>query len=206
MRSLRRGLMVFCCAMSRGLEQSSENAEELGLVASVAAGDTQALATLYDRYASLLLGLGMKILQDKAEVEDLLHDVFVEVWQKAGSYEPSRGTVRTWLCLRMRSRALDRSKLSRRTRSESFEARTIETGQVDISSDGIEVMQRERLAQALEGLSDSQRTVISLAYFKGLSCSEIATELEVPIGTVKSRLAGARRGLEKAMGAGESSA
>ena len=86
-------------------------------MASVAAGDTQALATLYDSYAPLLLGLGMKILQDRAEVEDLLHDVFVEVWQKAGSYEPARGTVRTWLCLRMRSRALDRTKLSRRTRS-----------------------------------------------------------------------------------------
>jgi RNA polymerase sigma-70 factor (ECF subfamily) len=188
--------------MSRGLEQSSENAEELELVASVAAGDTQALATLYDRYASLLLGLGMKILQDKAEVEDLLHDVFVEVWQKAGSYEPARGTVRTWLCLRMRSRALDRTKLSRRTRSESLEARPVETGQVDISSDGVQVMQRERLAQALEGLSDSQRAVISMAYFQGLSCTEIATELKVPVGTVKSRLAGARRGLEKAMSAG----
>lgn len=192
--------------MSRGLEQSSENAEELELVASVAAGDTQALATLYDRYASLLLGLGMKILQDKAEVEDLLHDVFVEVWQKAGSYEPARGTVRTWLCLRMRSRALDRTKLSRRTRSESLEARPVETGQVDISSEGVEVLQRERLAQALEGLSDPQRTVISMAYFQGLSCSEIANELQVPVGTVKSRLAGARRGLEKAMGAGDSTA
>jgi len=193
-------------AMSRGLEQSSENAEELELVASVAAGDTQALAELYDRYASLLLGLGMKILQDKAEVEDLLHDVFVEVWQKAGSYEPNRGTVRTWLCLRMRSRALDRTKLSRRTRSESLEARPVETGQEDVSSAGVEVMQRERLALALEGLSDPQRTVISMAYFQGLSCSEIASELKVPVGTVKSRLAGARRGLEKAMGAGDSSA
>lgn len=191
--------------MPGGTEQSSENAEELELVASVAAGDTNALATLYDRYAPLLLGLGMKILQDKAEVEDLLHDVFVEVWQKAGSYEPSRGTVRTWLCLRMRSRALDRTKLSRRTRSESLEARPVETPQPVTKGEGVEVLQRERLAEALAGLSEPQRTVISMAYFKGLSCSEIASELKVPIGTVKSRLAGARRGLEKAMGAGESS-
>jgi RNA polymerase sigma-70 factor (ECF subfamily) len=73
---------------------------------------------------------------------------------------------------------------------------------VDISSDGVQVMQRERLAQALEGLSDSQRAVISMASFQGLSCTEIATELKVPVGTVKSRLAGARRGLEKAMSAG----
>jgi RNA polymerase sigma-70 factor (ECF subfamily) len=182
------------------LEQSDENAEELALVASVAAGDTSALATLYDRYAPLLLGLGMKILQDKAEVEDLLHDVFVEVWQKAGSYEPARGTVRTWLCLRMRSRALDRTKLSRRTRSESLEARATETPQPEPGNNGVEVMQRERLAEALAGLSETQQTVISMAYFQGLSCSEISEVLKVPIGTVKSRLAGAKRGLEKAMG------
>ncbi len=184
--------------MPQGLEQSDENREELELVASMAAGDADALATLYDRYAPLLLGLGMKILRDKAEVEDLLHDVFVEVWQKAGSYEPSRGTVRTWLCLRMRSRALDRTKLSRRTRAESLDARPIEAGQPD-SSGGVEVLQRERLAQALAGLTEPQRTVISMAYFQGLSCSEIAESLKVPIGTVKSRLAGAKRGLEKAM-------
>lgn len=191
--------------MPGGLEQSDENAKELELVASVAAGDTQALATLYDQYAPLLLGLGMKILQDRAEVEDLLHDVFVEVWQKAGSYEPARGTVRTWLCLRMRSRALDRTKLSRRTRSESLEARPVETPQPGEANEGVQVMQRERLAQALADLTEPQQVVISMAYFQGLSCSEIAESLKVPIGTVKSRLAGAKRGLEKSMGEGGTS-
>jgi RNA polymerase sigma-70 factor (ECF subfamily) len=185
--------------MPRGLEQSEENLEELELVASVAAGESEALATLYDRYAPLLMGLAMKILQDKAEVEDLLHDVFVEVWQKAGSYDPARGTVRTWLCLRMRSRALDRSKLSRRTRSESLDARPSGSEEQQTQNNGVEVLQRERLAQALQALPDPQRNVISMAYFQGLSCSEIASALNVPIGTVKSRLAGAKRGLEKAM-------
>ncbi len=198
--------MVSLAWMPLGVEQSDENLQELDLVAAVAAGETDALATLYDRYAPLLMGLAMKILQDKAEVEDLLHDVFVEVWQKAGSYDPARGTVRTWLCLRMRSRALDRSKLSRRSRAESLDARPDEGSQEVPTNNGVEVLERERLAQALAGLTDSQRTVISMAYFQGLSCSEIATALEVPIGTVKSRLAGAKRGLEKAMGAGRGGA
>ena len=203
MAALPGGRMLSWTAMTGGLEQSNDNAQELELVASVAAGDTQALATLYDRYAPLLLGLGMKILRDRAEVEDLLHDVFVEVWQKAGSYEPARGTVRTWLCLRMRSRALDRTKLSRRTRSESLEARSIETPQPEVRGEGVPVMQRERLAQALAQLTEPQQVVISMAYFQGLSCSEIAASLKVPIGTVKSRLAGAKRGLEKSMGEAE---
>ena len=179
-----------------------ETSDELALVAAVSAGCTESLATLYDRYAKTLMSLGMRVLKDVEEVEDLLHDVFVEVWEKAGSYDPARGSVRTWLCLRMRSRALDRCKLARRRRVDQLDdSDTPVKGQgAVVAGSAPEVLGHDKLHEAINDLPDSQQMVISLAYFQGLSCSEIALNLEVPLGTVKSRLAGAKRGLQRAMG------
>jgi RNA polymerase sigma-70 factor (ECF subfamily) len=180
-----------------------ETSDELELVAAVSAGSTDALATLYDRYSKTLMSLGMRVLKDVAEVEDLLHDVFVEVWEKAGSYDPARGSVRTWLCLRMRSRALDRCKLARRRRVDQLDdpdSPVNGQGSAILAESAPEVLGRDKLHEAINDLPDPQQMVISLAYFQGLSCSEIAASLEVPIGTVKSRLAGAKRGLQRAMG------
>lgn len=188
--------------MEAETEQYGADEDELHLVASIAAGGTDALAALYDRYAGSLMSLGMRILKDRAEVEDLLHDVFVEVWEKAGTYDPARGSVRTWLCLRMRSRALDRCKLSRRRLSDALdesESAQGATGADLFNETAIEVLGRDRLHAALHQLPDPQKTVIVLAYFQGLSCSEIARDLDLPIGTVKSRLAGARKGLQQSM-------
>ena len=188
--------------MEAEAEPYGANEEELELVASMAAGATEALAALYDRYASLLMSLGMRILKDREEVEDLLHDVFVEVWEKAGSYDPARGSVRTWLCLRMRSRALDRCKLSRRRLTGALDESESGNGAIGpelVHEPSIEVLGRDRLRAALKQLPDTQHTVIVLAYFEGLSCSEIASTLDLPIGTVKSRLAGARKGLQQSM-------
>jgi RNA polymerase sigma-70 factor (ECF subfamily) len=185
------------------MEPQPETSDELALVAAVSAGSTDALATLYDRYSKTLMSLGMRVLKDLAEVEDLLHDVFVEVWEKAGSYDPARGSVRTWLCLRMRSRALDRCKLARRRRVDQLDdPDSLAKGQRDavVAGSAPEVLGRDKLHEAINDLPDTQQMVISLAYFQGLSCSEIAANLDVPIGTVKSRLAGAKRGLQRAMG------
>lgn len=185
------------------MEALPETSDELELVAAVSAGSTDALATLYDRYASTLMSLAMRVLKDLEEVEDLLHDVFVEVWEKAGSYDPARGSVRTWLCLRMRSRALDRCKLARRRRVEQLDdPDSLVKGQraAVVAESAPEVLGRDKLHEAIHELPDPQQMVISLAYFQGLSCSEIAANLSVPIGTVKSRLAGAKRGLKSAMG------
>ncbi len=85
--------------------------DDFKALALVAAGDQEALAELYDRYASVLVGVGLKILKDKDEVDALLHEVFVEIWQKAGSYDPKYGTVKAWLCLQMCNRGLLRSGL-----------------------------------------------------------------------------------------------
>ncbi len=97
--------------MASDSDTTPPQSDDLSVIAGIAAGDKQALAQLYDRYASDLAGVGMKILKDKAQVETLLHEVFVQVWQNAGSYDPSCGSVKTWLCLQMCNRGLQLSGL-----------------------------------------------------------------------------------------------
>src|SRR5690242_21826103 len=94
-----------------------EDAEDAALVAAMAAGDRGALAKLYDRHGGLLLGMALKIVRERREAEDLLHDVFLEAWRSAKDFDPKRGRVRTWLAIRMRSRALDHQKSARVSRN-----------------------------------------------------------------------------------------
>src|ERR1700749_1117317 len=95
----------------------SDDAEDEVLVTAMAAGDRGAMATLYERHASLLLGLALRIVRERREAEDLLHDVFLEAWRTASGFDPKRGRVRTWLGLRMRSRALALQKSARVSRN-----------------------------------------------------------------------------------------
>jgi RNA polymerase sigma-70 factor (ECF subfamily) len=171
---------------------------DAALLARVAAGDQQALAAVYDRHSGLLLGLGVRLLNNRAEAEDVLHDVFVEAWKRAADFDPARGSVRTWLAMRMRSRCLDRQKSPRVSRSVEYDsseaARTAAPEQ-----DPLLRLQRVRVREALAALSDDQRTVVELAYFNGLSTNEIAARTGVAQGTVKSRLFAARDKLAKAL-------
>src|SRR5947207_7437050 len=101
---------------------SRSDEDDGSMITGVANGDRRALERLYERYAPLLLGVGLKILRGgRPEAEDLLHDVFVEIWQHAGDYDRNRGSVRTWMLLRMRSRAFDRLKSAERSRTRSLE-------------------------------------------------------------------------------------
>jgi RNA polymerase sigma-70 factor (ECF subfamily) len=159
--------------------------DDIALVIALADGNREALAALYDRHAGAMLALGVRILGERTEAEEILHDVFLEAWKRAGDYDPSRGAVRTWLLLRMRSRCLDRTKSAARSRTrsagESLEA-------VLGTTEPIEGSDRDRLRAALGDLPPEQRAILELGYFAGLSCSEMAEELGIPIGTVKSRL------------------
>src|SRR3954465_1998456 len=96
--------------------------DDVTVITAIANGDRGSLERLYERYAPLLLGVGLKILRGgRQEAEDLLHDVFVEIWQHAGDYDRKRGSVRTWMLLRMRSRAFDRLKSAERSRTRSLD-------------------------------------------------------------------------------------
>lgn len=159
------------------------------LVARMAAGDREALSRLYARHAPILLGLALRIVRDRREAEDLLHDVFLEAWRAAKTFDPKRGRVRTWLAIRMRSRALDLKKSARVSRNAG------DTG-LDALVDEAATRSPDhtRVRAALAALGADQRRVLELAYFEGLSCTEIADRIAVPVGTVKSRIAA---GLER---------
>lgn len=182
----------------RSVSPAADDDDDVALVRAVAAGDRAALAGLYDRYASILLALALRIIRDRREAEDLLHDVFLEVWRSAKDYDGARGRVRTWLIIRMRSRALDVTKsarVSRRSGDPEVLERMVADGDPSGSPD------RARVRAALAELTADQRQVLELAYFDGQSCSEIAERVGIPIGTVKSRLAAGLGKLRQTLGA-----
>jgi RNA polymerase sigma-70 factor (ECF subfamily) len=150
----------------------------------MAAGDRAALDTLYERHASLLLGLALRIVRERREAEDLLHDVFLEAWRSAKDFDPKRGRVRTWLAIRMRSRALDLQKSARVSRNAGDSGLDLLMDEADTASPD-----HGRVRRALAELATDQRRVLELAYFEGLSCTEIAERVAIPVGTVKSRIA-----------------
>jgi RNA polymerase sigma-70 factor (ECF subfamily) len=170
----------------------SDDAElDAGLVAAMARGDRDAMAALYERHSGVLLGLAMRIVKNRREAEDLLHDVFLEVWRSAKDFDPKRGRVRTWLAIRMRSRALDLQKSARVSRNAGDAGLDV---LVDDAESASALGDHARIRAALVELGPDQRRVLELAYFEGLSCTEIAERVAIPVGTVKSRIAS---GLER---------
>jgi RNA polymerase sigma-70 factor (ECF subfamily) len=165
----------------------------------MARGDAHGLATLYGRYASVMLATARRILGDPRGAEDVVHDVFLEAWRQAVTYDPDRGTVRTWLLVRLRSRALDRCRAAvlRRTVADLPE----HLQGVD-DDDPSELPDHHILRAVLRDLPAEQRAVLEHAYFAGQSASEIAAELQIPIGTVKSRLGAGLKKLRAALSAG----
>ena len=157
---------------------------DAALVAAMAGGDQSALAALYERHSGFLLGLALRIVRERREAEDLLHDVFLEAWRSAKDFDPKRGKARTWLAIRMRSRALDLQKSARVSRNAGDGGLDLLVDETDFSSPD-----HARVRKALEELGPEQRRVIELAYFDGLSCTEIAERVAIPVGTVKSRIA-----------------
>lgn len=174
---------------------SGDNAGDAVLVAAMAAGDRAALATLYRRYGGLLLSLALRIVRERNQAEDLLHDVFLEAWRSAKDFDPQRGSVRTWLAIRVRSRALDVRKSARVTRNAGDAGLDTVSANAPLPSPDL-----ERVRAALAGLGTDQRRVVELAYFEGLTCSEIAARIGIPVGTVKSRLAAGLQRLREAFG------
>ena len=161
---------------------------DASLIVAIASGDQSALARLYDRYAAALLGAGQRTLKSRRDAEDVLHDVFVEVWQQAADYEPRRGTVKAWLFLRMRSRAIDRLRLSS-SKDVELDGRMMSSIPALVAEDPALAPDRRRVREALESLPTDQRIALELAYFAGLSGSQIAERVGAPLGTIKTRLA-----------------
>jgi RNA polymerase sigma-70 factor (ECF subfamily) len=165
--------------------------DDVALVHAMARGDSSALAQLYDRYASNMLALAQRIVGRGAEAEDVIHDVFLEAWRHAADYDAARGSVKSWLLLRTRSRSLDVRKSARVSKQVTSLDDAWLAELSDASADGAAAPDRARIRKVLLALPAEQREVLLLGYFEGLSSSEIAARVGVPLGTVKSRVAAA---------------
>jgi RNA polymerase sigma-70 factor (ECF subfamily) len=163
----------------------------------MARGDHDALAELYDRYGRLLYSLALRILRDTGDAEDVVQDVFSQAWRQASRYESTRGNVVAWLMNLTRSRAIDRVR-SRRARPQpaAGDVRAIDVPDMTEPVDEqLEVSSRAALIRAaVDELSVLQRVAIELAFYQGLTHVDIAERLELPLGTVKTRI---RQGLMK---------
>ncbi len=174
--------------------QSQSNATDRELVQLLRAGQSTALTILYKRYSRLVYTLAMRILQNAQEAEDLTQEIFVTFWQK-NNFDAARASLSSYLCLLTRSRALDRKRsqgsyhrfLQRYQRGESQRS-ILPFDQVRASE------QREQMQQALAQLPEAQQQILQMAYYEGLTQSEIAQRMNLPLGTVKTR---SRQGLIK---------
>ena len=161
------------------------------LIALTAQGDQAALATLYDRTSPLVFGLVLKILNNREEAEEVTLDVYTQVWRQAHTYDQARGAPGAWLMTLARTRAIDRFRATavEHRRIESLDAVALLASDGDTPEQDVEGQERRRyVRQALAILSEEQRQAIALAYFYGLSQSEIAEKLQLPLGTVKTRI------------------
>jgi RNA polymerase sigma-70 factor (ECF subfamily) len=160
------------------------------LLARVRAGDQGAFADLYDRTASRVLGLVRRVLVDPAQSEEVAQEVFLEVWQSAARFDPNRGSATTWILTMAHRRAIDRIRSSQagRDRDLRIGVRDFARDYDDVAEKAEIRLENERVVRAMDRLSDAQRQAISLAYYGGLTQTEIADRLGVPLGTVKTRL------------------
>lgn len=179
---------------------------DVELLRAVAARDEAALAQLYDRYRVILFGLLMRILNNREEAEDVLQEVFLQVWRRAADFDENRGRPFTWLVTLARSRGIDRLRtLAARERVAAAGARDESEAVSDAASDAFRSEQRGLVTNALAQLPDEQQRPLMLAYFDGLTQTEIAARLGAPLGTVKTRMrTGLMRLREMLAGKGES--
>jgi len=170
------------------LQSNLVNLSDVELLHAIAAHDEAALACLYDRYRLILFGLLLRILNSREEAEDVLQEVFLQIWRRAGNFDEGRGQAFTWMVTLARSRAIDRLRVLA-ARQRLATSATHETAEVsDAVADAAGSEQREIVAGALAQIPDEQRRTLMLAYFEGLTQSEIATRLGAPLGTVKTRM------------------
>jgi RNA polymerase sigma-70 factor (ECF subfamily) len=167
---------------------SARALDQAALIKSIAAGDQHALSTLYDTTSRLMYGLVLRIVSDAGTAEEVLLDVYTQVWRRAADYTEGRGSPLAWLTTIARSRAIDRLRAGRNEQRNQPLDLTIQTATTENLEEALVVREMQhRVRAALASLSNEQRVVIELAYYSGLSHSEIAAQLNQPLGTVKTR-------------------
>jgi RNA polymerase sigma-70 factor (ECF subfamily) len=159
------------------------------LLALAAREDEEALAQLYDRYGRVAYGVALRIVRDQALAEDAVQEAFLTVWRTAGSFRADRAKPSTWILTLVHRRAVDVVRREERRRAAPLEGTDEPDERGRAADEEIELTDRRRIVQeALRQLPDEQREALELAYYGGLTQSELAERLSVPLGTIKSRM------------------
>lgn len=178
-------------------ESSQNRAADLELVRRMAQGDESALEALYDRYAGVVYSVAVRVVRDDGAAEEILQDVFYHLWRRASDFDPSRGGLGAWLFVSARNRAIDR--LRRRTPPDSLDVDETPPSKFDLESRAARAEVMSRITSAIAALPESQRHALELAYFEGMTHSEISQRTGEPLGTVKTRLRNALQTLRQVL-------
>jgi len=160
------------------------------LIVRIRAGEQGAMSELYDRYSSVVYGVALRVLQDAAAAEDVLQDIFLQLWRKPEAFDSSRGSLGAWLAVIARHRSIDRL---RQRRPETDIEEVVIAGGTDLRDETERSLVIEKVRQALGEMNEDQRKALELAYFQGLTHTEIAERTGEPLGTIKTRI---RSGLQ----------
>ncbi|MGC2186289.1 MAG: sigma-70 family RNA polymerase sigma factor [Terriglobales bacterium] len=168
---------------------------DVSLVWGMRSGDESAMATLYDRYSSLVYGVALRVLGDTGAAEDVLQEVFMQLWRNPAAFDSGRGSLGAWLGVIARNRAIDGV---RKRRPETDIADVVVSVEPDMADAAERSRAMEKVRGALLGMPEAQRRALEMAYFEGLTHTEIAAKTGEPLGTIKTRIRAGLLALRKA--------
>jgi len=169
------------------------------LMTRVAHGDTEAFSDLYDQTSSMIYGLALRVVRSEALAEEVTQEVYLQVWRQASGFDPQRGSVKSWMATMAHRRAVDVVRRSQSARDRELKV-PADAPVADVAELAILGDERDRVRAALSSLTDLQFQVIEMAYFGGLTYSEVAERLDTPLATVKTRIRDGLTRLRSALG------
>jgi len=186
--------------MRIGVPNADTNARtsDHALVTALRSGDQGAMAALYDRYSSIVYSVALRVLQDTGAAEDVLQNIFMQLWRNPGAFDSSRGNMAAWLAVIARHRAIDSL---RRRRPETDIEDVVVAVEPDLASDTDRSRAMDKVRGALETMPPPQRSALEMAYFEGLTHAEIAEKTGEPLGTIKTRIRTGLLSLRKVLAA-----
>jgi RNA polymerase sigma-70 factor (ECF subfamily) len=179
-------------------DQATKNQElnDGALVVATRSDNQEAMAELYDRYSSVVYAVALRVIGDAGAAEDILQEVFMQLWRNPGAFDASRGNLAPWLAVIARNRAVD---VLRKRRPQSDLEETVLSVEPDMAADADRGRAAERIRAALKQMQPAQRSALEMAYFQGYSHSEISTKTGEPLGTIKTRIRSGLLQLRKVM-------
>jgi RNA polymerase sigma-70 factor, ECF subfamily len=165
--------------------EAKHGSTDAALVSAIRSGNESAMAELYDRYSAIVYSVALRVLGDTGAAEDVLQEVFMQLWRNPGAFDSSRGNLAPWLAVIARNRAID---TLRKRHGETDIEDVVVSVEPDLAGEADRAIAMTKVRTVLGGMPAAQRSALELAYFEGLSHSEIAAKTGEPLGTVKTRI------------------